>query len=126
MTVAQLESPTSTTQVITLDDGLLVRLSGNLHDFDAVASLREALLTPRPTGVDDVIVDAGDVTGISDNVVAVLWAASEWAESTGGRFSFSRKSPALRQVLAELDLDGELPGLDETRKARAGARSSSI
>lgn len=115
MSMVQLEVQAPTTEVLTLDDGMVVRLSGHLDDAEALVSLRKALLTDRPRGVDDVIVDAGEVAGISEGAVAVLCAAIEWAKITGGRLSFTRLSQPVTAVLDELGLSGELPQLADSR-----------
>lgn len=111
MSIAALEAPAETAEVIMLDDGMVVRLSGALDTADSLVALRAALLTPRPQGVRDVVVDAGAVSSVSDSAVAILWAALAWAESTDGKLRFSRMSPALTETLDEMGLSGELPSL---------------
>ncbi|MHB2023862.1 MAG: STAS domain-containing protein [Mycobacteriales bacterium] len=122
MPVAEVQAPASHTQVITLDDGMVVLLSGRFEGFEALVSLRGALLSARPEGVDDVIVDAGEVTELSDDALAVLWAGLEWAEITGGRLSFSRMSAPVTDMLGELNLTGELPRLEVSRVGQPAQR----
>lgn len=120
MSISALEAPAGTAQVILLDDGMVVRLSGGLDTDESLVALRAALLTPRPEGVRDVVVDAGRVTAVSDSAVAVLWAALAWAESTDRRMRFSGMSAPLTETLEELGLSGELPRLDCSAAAPAG------
>ena len=93
-----------------LADGKLVRLSGAMS-ADHVSQLRLALLMPLPQGCRDVVVDAGDVTHVDDDVLGVLLAAPAWAGDHGGRMLLSRSSAALDEVLTELDLMDDLPRL---------------
>jgi anti-anti-sigma regulatory factor len=93
-----------------LSDGKVVRLTGALGPDDVV-ELRETLLMPLEHGCTDVVVDAGRVTAISDEVVAVLIAAPVWVETQGGRFLLSASSPAFDQTLEELDFVDLLPRL---------------
>jgi len=91
-------------------NGLVVRLSGVL-DGQAVPALRRELLAPLPNACRDVFIDAGTVTALDDEALAVLVAGSSWARSTGARFAFSAAStPVLLQIDA-LDLDAVLPVL---------------
>ena len=100
-----------TVDVCTTGDGMLVRLGGALG-ADATAQLRGALLGLRPFGCDDVIVDAGDVTDVDDDALAVLLAASAWVVDTGGRLSFSQMSQPLRREVALVGLCDELRMLE--------------
>jgi anti-anti-sigma regulatory factor len=93
-----------------LADGKLVRLAGAIG-ADDVAALRGALLAPLDHGCRDVVVDAGHVSGISDEAVAVLIAAPVWVDTEGGRFLLAASSPALDAALRELDLVDLLPRL---------------
>jgi anti-anti-sigma regulatory factor len=121
MTMTMTASIESETRVdcVHLADGKIVRLAGAL-DGDDVASVRKALLTPLPHGCTDVVVDAGLVTAISDDVVAVLIAAPVWAETEGGRFFLSQSSSALDETLEELDLVDLLPRLSAGPAAGRG------
>jgi anti-anti-sigma regulatory factor len=58
-----------------------------------------------------VVVDAGDVTSIDDDALAVLLAARIWAEDHGARMMLSRTAPALESTLEELAITGALPRL---------------
>lgn len=93
-----------------LADGRLVRLAGDLGPAQ-LDRLRLTLLMPLPEGCRDVVVDAGEVTAVSDDVLAVLLAAPLWARDEGRRFLLSRTSTALDDLLDELDLTGDLPRL---------------
>lgn len=96
-----------------LADGKIVRLSGALG-VDDLADLREKLLMPLEHGCKDVVVDAGRITAISDEVVAVLIAAPVWVETQGGRFLLSASSPAFDSTLEELDFVDLLPRLGQS------------
>ncbi|MDX6201418.1 MAG: anti-sigma factor antagonist [Frankiales bacterium] len=91
-------------------DGVLVRLDG-AFDADSAPALRTALLSVRPAGCDDVIIDAGGVTTVDDDALAVLLAAGAWAVDTGARLGFSRMSDCLRTEIASLDISMLLPML---------------
>ncbi|MDX6221613.1 MAG: anti-sigma factor antagonist [Frankiales bacterium] len=91
-------------------DGVLVRLDG-AFDADSAPALRTALLSVRPAGCDDVIIDAGGVTTVDDDALAVLLAAGAWAIDTGARLGFSRMSDCLRAEIASLDISMLLPML---------------
>jgi anti-anti-sigma factor len=97
-----------------LADGKIVRLTGDLGP-DTAAEVRDALLMPLEHGCRDVVVDAGRVTAISDEVVAVLIAAPVWVETQGGRFLLSASSPQVDETLQELDVVELLPRLGESR-----------
>lgn len=99
------------------EDGMVVRLDGPL-DANATPALRNALLSTRPAGCDDVIIDAAGVTAVEDEALAVLLAAGAWAVDTGARLGFSRMSDALRGEIAFLDISMLLPML-----APAGERA---
>jgi anti-anti-sigma regulatory factor len=100
----------SNVDTVYLADGKLVRLSGSLGAGE-VAALRLALLMPMSPDCRDVVIDAGDITDICDEAVAVLIAARWWAADNGARFLTSRTSPALEQTLRDLDLVDDLPAL---------------
>ncbi|HVB26950.1 MAG TPA: STAS domain-containing protein [Mycobacteriales bacterium] len=97
-------------EVSALADGLVIRLSGHLGHGDTDA-LRAALLTPRPRGCDDVLVDAGDVAAVDDDALAVLLAAPAFAAQTGGRLTLTRSSAALSGTLDAIGLADALPVL---------------
>ena len=80
--------------VMTLADGLVIRLAGAFGSSEA-GLLREALLRPRPAACNDILVDAGGVRSIGDDALAVLVAAPVWAAATGGQLSFTRMSDEL-------------------------------
>jgi anti-anti-sigma regulatory factor len=99
-----------TVSVTCLDDGLVVRLGGSL-DADSLTDLRDALLVDRPEGCDDVMVDAAQVTEVHERALAVLIAAGEWAEQTGGRLRFAAISGALVETAEYFDVADLLPRL---------------
>jgi anti-anti-sigma regulatory factor len=99
------------------EDGLLVRLDGAL-DGSCAGQLSKALLTTRPYGCDDVIIDGGGVTSVDDEALAILMAAGAWAVDTGARLGFSRMSDCLRTEVETLDISMLLPML-----APAGERA---
>jgi anti-sigma B factor antagonist len=93
-----------------LADGIIVRLNGSL-DVAALPDLRATLLSLRPEGCDDVLVDAGHVTEVHERALAVLIAAAEWARQTGGRLRFAAMSPALVDTADYFDVTELLPRL---------------
>jgi anti-anti-sigma regulatory factor len=109
MTTATLEA-TGNVESMHLADGMLVRLTGAVAT-DQVAGMRLALLMPLPDSCRDVVVDAGDVTDLCDEALAVLLAARTWAEDHGARFLVSRSAPAVDDALEALDLADALPRL---------------
>ena len=113
MTTATLEA-TGHVDSVHLADGLLVRLGGSLTTTE-LPQLRDALLTPLDDGCRDVVVDAGELTGIDDDALAVLLAARVWAEDHGARMLLSRTAPALETTLEELAITGALPRLSTLR-----------
>jgi anti-anti-sigma regulatory factor len=95
-----------------LADGIVVRLTGSL-DVASLPELRATLLTSRPEGCDDVLVDAGHVTEVHERALAVLVAAADWASETGGRLRFAAMSTALidtADYFSVTDLLPRLPG----------------
>jgi anti-anti-sigma regulatory factor len=114
MTTAMLEA-TGHVDCVHLADGMLVRLGGTLTG-PQLPELRDALLTPLAEGCRDVVVDAGDVTAINDDAIAVLLAARVWAEDHGARMMLSRTAPALELSLEELEITGALPRLGSMRE----------
>lgn len=92
------------------EDGVLVRLDGAL-DASCSVQLGQALLTTRPYGCDDVIIDGGGVTSVDDEALAILLAAGAWAVDTGARLGFSRMSECLRDEVDNLDISLLLPML---------------
>lgn len=103
-----------------LADGIVVRLSGSL-DVASLPDLRATLLTPRPDGRDDVLVDAGHVTEIHERALAVLIAAPQWAGETGGRLRFAALSRPLVETAAYFGVDDLLP-----RLSRPGGRAGAV
>ena len=100
-----------------LADGIVVRLTG---------SLDATLLTSRPEGCDDVLVDAGHVTEVHERALAVLVAAADWASETGGRLRFAAMSSALTDTadyFSVTDLLPRLPG-PGGRADKAGLRQA--
>lgn len=91
-----------------LGDGLVVRLSGVL-DGQVVPELRRELLAPVPDAPADVLIDAGAVAAVDDEVLAVLVAGSSWARDAGGRFALSAASPVVTASIADLALGAALP-----------------
>ena len=91
-------------------DGLLVRLAGEFG-ADQVAQLRSVLLAALPAECRDVVVDAGDVTDIALESLAVVFAGWAWAEESGARFLLSRTSPAFEAALAANGVADDLPRL---------------
>lgn len=116
MTTATLEA-TGHVDCVHLADGLLVRLGGTLTSGE-LPELRDALLSPLDDSCRDVVVDAGEVTAIDDEALAVLLAARVWAEDHGARMLLSRTAPALESTLEELSITGALPRLAAIRDQR--------
>jgi len=114
MSTATLEA-TGHVDCVHLADGLLVRLGGSITSSQ-LPELRDALLTPLAEGCRDVVVDAGEVTGINDDALAVLLAGRVWAEDHGARMLLSRTAPALESSLEELEITGALPRLGSLRE----------
>src|SRR4051794_24897477 len=117
MTTAMLEA-TGHIDCVHLADGKLVRLGGTLTGHQ-LPELRDALLTPLAEGCRDVVIDAGEVTAINDDAIAVLLAARIWAEDHGARMMLSRSAPALESTLEELEITGALPRLGNMPTQRA-------
>ena len=115
MSTATLEA-TGHVDCVHLADGLLVRLGGTLTTAE-LPELRGALLAPLDEGCRDVVVDAGELTSINDDALAVLLAARVWAEDHGARMLLSRTAPALESTLEELAITGALPRLGAMRQA---------
>jgi anti-anti-sigma regulatory factor len=115
MTTAMLEA-TGHVDCVHLADGMLVRLGGTLSGRQ-LPELRDALLAPLEEGCRDVVVDAGEVTAINDEAIAVLLAARVWAEDHGARMMLSRSAPALESTLEELEITGALPRLSSMRES---------
>jgi anti-anti-sigma regulatory factor len=99
-----------------LADGLLVQLSGELGS-DQLGHLRSTLLSPLPEQCRDIVVDAGDVTRVEFEAVAVLFAAWAWAEEQGARFLLSRTSEEFDGVLADNGVSEDLPRLSRLPSA---------
>ena len=96
--------------VTTLADGLVVRLAGAIGTGEA-GLLREALLRPRPAACKDILVDAGAVDAIDDEALAVLVAASVWADENGGHLSYTRLSRSITSTATGLGVMARLPML---------------
>lgn len=105
-----------------LADGIVVRLSGSL-DAASLPDLRATLLRARPEGCDDVLIDAGQVTEVHERALAILVAASDWANATGGRLQFAAMSEALIDTANHFDVADLLPRLPGPG-GRADAASS--
>ena len=118
MSVQAIDPSVGTVNCVHLADGKLVQLSGRLG-HEELPALRLALLTPLFDDCRDVVIDAGDVVAVNDEVVAVLVAAEEWATYAGARLLLSRAAPVLEQALADLDFANRIP-----RLAELGASSS--
>ena len=114
MTTATLEA-TGHVDCVHLADGMLVRLGGTLNEQD-LPQLRDALLVPLEDSCRDVVVDAGELTAINDDAIAVLLAARVWAEDHGARMLLSRSAPALESTLEELEITNALPRLGSVRE----------
>jgi anti-anti-sigma factor len=93
-----------------LADGIVVRLTGSL-DVASLPDLRATLLTTRPKGCNDVLVDAGHVVEIHERALAVLVAAGAWVSETGGRLRFAAMSPALLDTASYFGVTDLLPRL---------------
>ena len=113
MSTATLEA-TGHVDCVHLADGLLVRLGGTLTSTE-LPEMRSALLAPLDDTCRDVVVDAGEVTSINDEALAILLAARIWAEDHGARMLLSRTAPALESSLEELAIAGALPRLSALR-----------
>src|SRR6478672_5639039 len=99
-------------------DGLLVRLAGELGT-ETLKDLRTTLLSPLPADCRDVVLDAGDVTDLEVEALAVVFAAWAWAEEHGARFLLSRTSAAFDAFLADNGVSDDLPRLSELPSAPA-------
>ena len=95
-----------------LADGFLVQLGGELGE-EHLTELRSTLLAPIPDGCRDVVVDAGEVTDIDFDALAIVFAAWAWAEDQGARFLLSRASHAFESALEFYDVADALPRLSE-------------
>jgi anti-anti-sigma regulatory factor len=121
MTTATLEA-TGHVDCVHLADGMLVRLGGSLSEQE-LPQLRDALLGPLEDSCRDVVVDAGELTAINDDAIAVLLAARVWAEDHGARILLSRSAPALESTLEELEITNALPRLGSVREQLPSQRS---
>jgi anti-anti-sigma regulatory factor len=99
-----------------LADGLLVQLMGDLGAHH-VAELRDTLLGPLPSECRDVVVDAGEVTDVDFDALAIVFAAWAWAEDQGARFLLSRTSPQFEAALEFHGVADALPRLSELAQA---------
>jgi anti-anti-sigma regulatory factor len=91
-------------------DGLLVQLAGELGS-EQLAHMRSLLLSPLPAECRDVVIDAGDVTDLDLDALAIVFAAWAWAEDQGARFLLSRTSEEFDAVLADNGVAADLPRL---------------
>ena len=91
-------------------DGMFVRIAGDL-DGQSLSQLRSSLLRTRPAHCRDIIVDAGAVSFVDDDALAVLVAASAWAANSGAAISYSRMSDTLRLEVEALGLQAAMPML---------------
>ena len=114
MTAMAIETAAVTTT--RMADGLLVRLAGEL-DAEAVGQLRSTLLSPLPADCRDVVIDAGDVTGVEFEALALLFAAWAWTEEQGARFLLSRTSPEFDATLTANGVADDLPRLSQLPSA---------
>jgi anti-anti-sigma regulatory factor len=101
MTVQATDITAGTVNCMELADGKLVQLIGRVGQTELPA-LRLALLTPLFAGCRDVIIDAGEVDAVTDEAIAVVVAAEEWATYAGARLLLSRATPAFEQALTDL------------------------
>src|SRR3954470_1360452 len=101
-------------------DGLLVRLAGELGT-ETLTDLRSTLLSPLPADCRDVVVDAGDVSDVEFEALAVVFAAWAWAEEQGARFLLSRTSAEFDAVLVDNGVAEDLPRLSELPSAPGAA-----
>ena len=99
-------------------DGLLVQLSGELGS-EQLTEMRTTLLSPLPADCRDIVVDAGEVTDVDFDALAVLFAAWAWAEEQGARFLLSRTSHEFDSFLADNGVADDLPRLSELPSAPA-------
>ena len=101
-----------------LADGLLVQLSGELGS-EQLGQLRNTLLSPLAAECRDVVVDAGEVTGVEFEALAIMFAGWAWAEEHGARFLLSRTSAEFDAILADNGVSDDLPRLSELPSAPA-------
>ncbi len=113
--MTSMPQPTAAIKTLPMADGLIVHLSGALTAAD-LPQIRRALLMPMPTCCRDIIIDAGEVSTADDYAVAALVAARDWARASGRRFSASRVSDSLWDVMDELDLPDVLAPLGPPRR----------
>ena len=99
-------------------DGLLVQLSGDLGP-EQLDELRGTLLSPLGDECRDVVLDAGAVTDVDFDALAILFAAWAWAEEQGARFLLSRTSQEFDAVLADNGVSEDLPRLSQLPSAPA-------
>ena len=101
-----------------LADGLLVQLSGELGS-EQLGHLRSTLLSPLPAECRDIVIDAGEVTDVEFEALAIVFAAWAWAEEHGARFLLSRTSEEFDAILADNGVSDDLPRLTELPTAPA-------
>lgn len=108
-----------------LADGMVVALSGVLTD-DLLPDLRQALLRPYAEGCRDVVVDAGEVSDLTDAALAVLVAARAWAGANGRRFLLSRSNPVLDAILLTVGLESAFARLQPLLAEATSALSLAV
>ena len=89
-------------------DRVRVVLSGVL-DLAAVPLLRAALLAPIPLHCRRVEVDAGGVTRVDDEALAVLLAAVPWTLAAGARLGYTSVSEQLDVLARSLEIEALVP-----------------
>ena len=110
MSAAAVETRPVTTTLMA--DGLLVQLAGELS-HEHLSDLRTTLLAPLPQQCRDVVIDAGQVTDVDLDALAIVFAAWAWAEEHGARFLLSRTSAAFEDALELNGVVDDLPRLSE-------------
>ena len=89
-------------------DRVRVVLSGVL-DLAAVPVLRAALLAPIPLACRRVEVDAGGITRVDDEALAVLLAAVPWTLAAGASLGYTSVSEQLDVLARSLEIEALLP-----------------
>ena len=108
-----------------LADGMVVVLSGVLTD-DLLPDLRQALLRPYAESCRDVVVDAGEVSDLTDPALAVLVAARAWAGANNRRFMLSRSNPVLDAILLTVGLESAFERLQPLQSRPTSALSLAL
>ena len=89
-------------------DRVRVVLAGVL-DVIAVPLLRAALLAPIPLHCRHVEIDAGGVTRIDDEALAVLLAAVPWTLAAGVSLGYTSVSEQLDVLTRSLNIEALVP-----------------